>query len=68
VLLADRHDGEPLTAEHGGPLRLIVPRLYAWKSAKWLRALELIAVDRPGTWEEAGYHNHGDPWKEQRHR
>jgi DMSO/TMAO reductase YedYZ molybdopterin-dependent catalytic subunit len=68
VLLTDRHDGEPLTAEHGAPLRLIVPRLYAWKSAKWLRGIELIAADRPGTWEEAGYHNHGDPWKEERHR
>jgi DMSO/TMAO reductase YedYZ molybdopterin-dependent catalytic subunit len=68
VLLADRHDGEPLTAEHGGPLRLVVPRLYGWKSAKWLRALEFTAVDQPGTWEQAGYHNHGDPWKEERHR
>ncbi len=68
VLLADRHDGEPLTAEHGGPLRLVVPRRYAWKSAKWLRALEVTAVDQPGTWEQAGYHPRGDPWTQERHR
>jgi DMSO/TMAO reductase YedYZ molybdopterin-dependent catalytic subunit len=68
VLLADRHDGEPLTAEHGGPLRLVVPRRYAWKSAKWLRALEVVAVDQPGTWEQAGYHPRGDPWTQERHR
>jgi DMSO/TMAO reductase YedYZ molybdopterin-dependent catalytic subunit len=66
VLLADLHDGAPLTAEHGGPLRAIVPRLYAWKSAKWLRAIELSADDRPGYWEQGGYHNHGDPWLEER--
>jgi DMSO/TMAO reductase YedYZ molybdopterin-dependent catalytic subunit len=68
VLVADRHDGGPLTAEHGGPLRLVVPRLYAWKSAKWLRGLEFAAEDRPGTWEQAGYHPHGDPWAQERHR
>ncbi|MGL4464144.1 MAG: sulfite oxidase-like oxidoreductase [Planctomycetia bacterium] len=61
-LVADLHDGEPLTADHGGPARLIVPKLYAWKSCKWLRALELAPVDRPGLWERNGYHNHGDPW------
>jgi DMSO/TMAO reductase YedYZ molybdopterin-dependent catalytic subunit len=61
-LLADRHDGALLTAEHGGPLRAIVPQLYAWKSAKWLRRIELSAEDRPGYWEQSGYHNHGDPW------
>ena len=66
AVFADRHDGEPLTANHGGPCRLIVPRLYAWKSAKWLRAIELVALDRPGYWEQGGYHNHGDPWTEQR--
>lgn len=66
VLLADTHDGAPLTAEHGGPLRAIVPRLYAWKSAKWLRSIDLSAVDRPGYWEQGGYHNHGDPWTEER--
>jgi len=66
ALFADRHDGEPLTPNHGGPCRLIVPRLYAWKSAKWLRAIELVAHDRPGYWEQGGYHNHGDPWTEER--
>jgi DMSO/TMAO reductase YedYZ molybdopterin-dependent catalytic subunit len=68
VLVADRHDGEPLTPEHGWPARLVVPRLYAWKSAKWLQAIEFVAADQPGTWEQAGYHNHGDPWTEERHR
>jgi DMSO/TMAO reductase YedYZ molybdopterin-dependent catalytic subunit len=66
ALIADRHDGEPLTPNHGGPCRLIVPRLYAWKSAKWLRAIELVAEGRPGYWEQGGYHNHGDPWSEER--
>lgn len=66
VLLADTHDGQPLSAAHGGPVRAIVPRLYAWKSAKWLRRIELAATDRPGYWERAGYHHHGDPWKEER--
>ena len=68
ALLADRHDGEPLSADHGGPVRLVVPRLYAWKSAKWLKAIELCATDRPGLWERMGYHNHGDPWSEERYR
>jgi len=66
ALLVDVHDGEPLTADHGGPVRLVVPRLYAWKSAKWLKALEFTAEDRPGLWERMGYHNHGDPWQEER--
>ncbi len=66
VLLADRHDGRPLTADHGGPVRLVVPRLYAWKSAKWLHRLDFVADDQPGYWERCGYHNHGDPWKEER--
>ncbi|HTI51938.1 MAG TPA: sulfite oxidase-like oxidoreductase [Planctomycetaceae bacterium] len=66
ALVADRHDGEPLSPDHGGPCRLIVPRLYAWKSAKWLKAIELVADDRPGYWEQGGYHNHGDPWTEER--
>jgi DMSO/TMAO reductase YedYZ molybdopterin-dependent catalytic subunit len=66
VLLADTHDGEPLDAHHGGPVRLMVPRLYAWKSAKWLKSLELVAEDRPGYWERGGYHMYGDPWTEQR--
>lgn len=62
VLIADTHDGQPLSFDHGGPVRLIVPRLYAWKSAKWLKALTLLDRDEPGLWEQAGYHNHGDPW------
>jgi DMSO/TMAO reductase YedYZ molybdopterin-dependent catalytic subunit len=60
-------DGAPLEAEHGGPARLLVPHLYFWKSAKWIRGLRLTAEDEPGFWEAAGYHNHGDPWKEQRY-
>jgi DMSO/TMAO reductase YedYZ molybdopterin-dependent catalytic subunit len=66
ALFADTHDGEPITAEHGGPVRLVVPRLYAWKSAKWVRRVELVPEDRPGYWEQAGYHNHGDPWQSER--
>ena len=66
VLLADTNDGEPLSADHGGPMRLVVPKLYAWKSAKWLRALEFMERDRRGYWENYGYHDHGDPWKEER--
>lgn len=66
VLLADAHDGEPLSFDHGGPVRLIVPRLYAWKSAKWLRSLTFLDHDEPGLWEQMGYHNHGDPWNEER--
>lgn len=68
VLFADQHEPEPLTPEHGGPLRLVVPQLYAWKSAKWVRGLEFIAEDRPGFWEQVGYHMNGDPFKEQRYR
>ncbi len=67
VLLANTHNGEPLTPEHGGPLRLMVPHLYFWKSAKWVRGLQFLAEDQPGFWEQYGYHNHGDPWKEERH-
>jgi len=66
ALLAVTHDGEPISLEHGGPVRLVVPQLYAWKSTKWIRKLELVAEDRAGFWEEAGYHMLGDPWKEQR--
>ncbi len=66
VLLADRHDGEPLTPEHGWPLRLVVPRRYFWKSAKWIRRIELVAADQPGFWERNGYHNDADPWREER--
>ncbi len=65
-LFAWSHDGHPLTPDHGWPLRLVVPRLYAWKSAKWVRGVEFLAEDRPGFWEENGYHNHGDPWLEER--
>ena len=61
------YDGEPLDPEHGGPARLLVPHLYLWKSAKWVRGLELVSDDRPGFWEALGYHNHGDPWQEQRY-
>jgi DMSO/TMAO reductase YedYZ molybdopterin-dependent catalytic subunit len=68
ALLADTHDGKPITAEHGGPVRGLVPRLYAWKSAKWIKAIELVAADRPGFWEERGYHLRGDPWGEERYR
>lgn len=68
ALLADRHDGLPIPPDHGGPVRGIVPRLYAWKSAKWLRGIELVAEDTPGYWERAGYHLRGDPWKEERFR
>jgi DMSO/TMAO reductase YedYZ molybdopterin-dependent catalytic subunit len=67
ALLATHGDGEPLTAEHGYPLRLVVPGKYFWKSAKWLRAIELTASDRPGFWERLGYHNDADPWREQRY-
>lgn len=68
VLLADSHDGLPLGADHGGPVRLVVPRLFAWKSAKWVTGIELTAANHPGYWEQAGYHNVGDPWSEQRYR
>lgn len=67
VLFAHRADGEPLAREHGWPLRLVVPHLYFWKSAKWVNGLELMPVDRPGFWESGGYHMRGDPWKEQRY-
>ena len=66
--IAYEFGGEPLAAEHGGPARLLVPHLYFWKSAKWVRGLELLDRDRPGFWETYGYHNHGDPWKEQRYQ
>ena len=61
-------DGEALEAEHGGPARLLVPHLYFWKSAKWVRGLRLMNEDEPGFWESVGYHNYGDPWREQRYR
>lgn len=66
VLLADTYNGKPLTPKHGWPLRLIVPHLYFWKSAKWVRGIELMVHDRPGFWEQRGFHNEADPFKEQR--
>lgn len=65
--VAFAYDGKPLAAEHGGPARLLVPHLYLWKSAKWVRSLRLVQEDEPGFWESLGYHNHGDPWLEQRY-
>jgi DMSO/TMAO reductase YedYZ molybdopterin-dependent catalytic subunit len=65
--IAHEYDGAPLAAEHGGPARLLVPHLYLWKSAKWVRGLTLSLEDEPGFWETAGYHNYGDPWREQRY-
>jgi DMSO/TMAO reductase YedYZ molybdopterin-dependent catalytic subunit len=66
VLLADTYAGEPLEPEHGYPLRLLVPKRYFWKSAKWIRGLQFLDHDAPGFWERYGYHNEGDPWQEQR--
>lgn len=65
--LAFEYDGQPLSAEHGGPVRLLVPHLYLWKSAKWLNGLTLLPQDEPGFWESLGYHIYGDPWLEQRY-
>ncbi|QDP24862.1 sulfite oxidase-like oxidoreductase [Bradyrhizobium cosmicum] len=67
ALLAHSWSGQPLTDEHGGPVRLVVPHLYFWKSAKWLQAIEFVTKDAPGFWEVRGYHNRGDPWAEQRY-
>ena len=66
VLLAFQYDDKPLEPEHGGPVRMLVPQLYFWKSAKWLRGLEFMAENKPGFWETYGYHMHGDPWSEER--
>jgi Sulfite oxidase and related enzymes len=66
--IAYEYEGAPLPAEHGGPARLLVPHLYFWKSAKWVRGIELRNDDEPGFWETYGYHDYGDPWKEQRYR
>ena len=68
VLFVLRHNGQPLDPEHGGPLRLLVPHLYAWKSAKWVRGLIFMEADKPGYWEKGGYHMRGDPFKEERFR
>jgi DMSO/TMAO reductase YedYZ molybdopterin-dependent catalytic subunit len=65
-LFAWSRNGEPLSPDHGWPLRLVIPRLYAWKSAKWVRGVEFLAEDRAGFWEQNGYHHRGDPWAEQR--
>jgi len=67
TLLARSWEGQPISREHGGPVRLVLPKLYLWKSAKWLKRLEFINRDRPGYWEVRGYHNHADPWLEQRY-
>ena len=66
--VAYSYDGRPLPPEHGGPARLLVPHLYFWKSAKWVRAIQLMTDDQPGFWESLGYHNYGDPWREQRYQ
>lgn len=66
ALVATTHDGTPLTLEHGGPARLVVPQLYAWKSAKWVGGIEILSQDKAGFWERNGYHMHGDPWREER--
>ncbi len=67
VLLAHSWQGKPVPRDHGGPVRAVVPKLYFWKSAKWIRRISLIAEDRPGFWEERGYHMNGDPWMEERY-
>ena len=66
--IAIEFNGDPLRPEHGGPARLLVPHLYLWKSAKWVRGLDLLVHDDPGFWEQLGYHNYGDPWREQRYQ
>lgn len=67
AIVAHSWEGRPLTREHGGPVRLVVPHLYFWKSAKWLKRIEFVSSDAPGFWEVNGYHNRADPWKEQRY-
>ncbi len=67
AFVAYKYDGQPLAPPHGGPARLVVPHLYFWKSAKWVAGLRFVERDEPGFWESAGYHNHGDPWKEERY-
>ena len=66
--IAYEYDGEELAPEHGGPARLLVPHLYLWKSAKWVRGIDLMVQDSPGFWEQLGYHDYGDPWREQRYQ
>lgn len=67
AMVAISYAGRPISPQHGGPARLLVPHLYFWKSAKWLKSIEFIEADRPGFWEERGYHMYGDPWREQRY-
>ena len=67
ALFVTHRDGEPLSPDHGAPLRLVVPHLYAWKGPKWVRGVEYLEQDRRGFWEERGYHNRADPWQEQRY-
>jgi DMSO/TMAO reductase YedYZ molybdopterin-dependent catalytic subunit len=67
VIVAHHWQGEPLTREHGGPVRIVIPRSYFWKSAKWVRRIEFSRDDKPGIWEVRGYHNAGDPWREERY-
>jgi DMSO/TMAO reductase YedYZ molybdopterin-dependent catalytic subunit len=67
AIFALGHDGKPLDPDHGFPVRLVVPRLYAWKSVKWVRGIEFLEADRPGYWEQSGYHLRGDPWMEERY-
>jgi DMSO/TMAO reductase YedYZ molybdopterin-dependent catalytic subunit len=67
AMIATRYEGQPLEAEHGGPARLLVPHLYFWKSAKWVRGIQFREADEPGFWEALGYHMYGDPWQEQRY-
>jgi DMSO/TMAO reductase YedYZ molybdopterin-dependent catalytic subunit len=67
VMLSYEFDGKPLEKEHGGPMRVVVPKLYFWKSAKWVNGLEFMSADKPGFWERNGYHMHGDPWTEERY-
>jgi DMSO/TMAO reductase YedYZ molybdopterin-dependent catalytic subunit len=67
AILATSWEGRPIPREHGGPVRLVIPRLYFWKSAKWIKRVELVAEDRPGFWEVRGYNNHADPWLEERY-
>jgi DMSO/TMAO reductase YedYZ molybdopterin-dependent catalytic subunit len=67
VFLAHQWEGEPIPREHGGPVRMLVPKLYLWKSAKWLRRIHFTISDHPGFWETRGYHNNGDPWMEERY-
>lgn len=67
AILAHTYDGQPLAPEHGGPVRLFIPHLYLWKSAKWIRSLTFMDQDVPGFWERYGYHMYGDPWREQRY-